>query len=58
MKAFMRHGGKIFMRNGGQDFEVFMKSVIDVVGKRTKSARGHFRHSGWVIEEFEDSCAA
>ena len=54
LKAFMRHEWKIFVRSGGQDFEEFLKLVISIVGKRIKSARGHFRHLGWVIKEFED----
>jgi len=48
----------MFIRNRGQDFEEFLKSAIVIVGRRMKSARGHFRHSGWVIEEVEDSPAA
>jgi transposase len=58
LKAFIRYGGKIFMRDGQQTFEEFLKSAIKIVGKRMKSARGHFRHSGWIIEEYKDSSAA
>jgi transposase len=57
LKAFIRYGGKIFMRDGQQTFEEFLRSAIVIVGKRSKTARGHFRNSGWVIEEFEDSSA-
>jgi DDE superfamily endonuclease len=58
LKAFIRHRGKMFMRNRGQDFKGFLKLVIIIVGRRIKSARGHCRHSRWVIKEVEDSPAA
>jgi transposase len=53
LKSFVRQAWKTYERNGGTDFEAFVKTAVEIVGRRGKSARGHFRHSGWVIEEFE-----
>jgi hypothetical protein len=37
--------------NPGQGFGAFLEWCVDMVGGKEKSAKGHFRHAGWTIEE-------
>ena len=51
LKAFMRQNWWIFENDPNQGFDNFLRGCVDVVGSRSKSARGHFRHAGVTIEE-------
>ena len=51
LKAFIKKNWKVYEQNPGPGFGVFLERCIDVVGRREESARGHFRHAGWTIEE-------
>jgi transposase len=51
LKAFIKCKRRLYEENPAQGFEVFLEWCIDCVGSRKQSARGHFRHSGWTIDE-------
>jgi transposase len=51
LKAFIKKSWKVYEQNPGPGFGVFREWCVDVVGRREESARGHFRHAGWTIEE-------
>jgi hypothetical protein len=53
MKAFIKKQWHQFENSPCQDFGVFLKWCISVVGGRDGSAKGHFRHSGVSVEEFK-----
>lgn len=55
---------KNFIKNPGpelselfKDFRAFLQACVDTVGRRKASARGHFRHAGVVIDEYEEYSA-
>ena len=50
LKAFIKQNWKIYEANIEQGFATFLKGCIEVVGKRRRSARGHFRHAGVTVE--------
>ena len=50
LKSFAKTNWRIFREHPQQGFATFLMGCIDVVGKRTNSARGHFRHAGVSIE--------
>lgn len=52
-KAFVKRMWPEYEKNPDQDFRAFLQSCMDVAGGDQKSARGHFRHAGWKIEEPE-----
>jgi transposase len=52
LKAFIKKHWQIYEDHPGQGFDTFLEWCIDVVGSNKRSARGHFRHAGWAIEEF------
>jgi transposase len=56
LKAFIKKNWKVYEENPGPGFGVFLEWCVDVVGRREESARGHFRHAGWTIEERETRC--
>lgn len=51
LKAFIKKSWKIYEQNPEPGFGVFLEWCVDVVGRGEESARGHFRHAGWTIEE-------
>lgn len=51
LKAFIKRRWLTYEENPGQGFTSFLEWCVDVVGAREKSAKGHFRHAGWNIEE-------
>lgn len=51
LKNFIKNPGPELSELSKQDFEAFLRSCVDIVGKRKMSARGHFRHSGLTIDE-------
>lgn len=53
LKAFIKKNWQAFEDNPDQGLGSFLEWCVDVVGSRESSARGHFRHAGWVIEEHE-----
>lgn len=54
LKAFFRRNWTEYESNPEQGFGNFLEKCINVVGGREQSARGHFRHAGVVIEEFNE----
>jgi hypothetical protein len=57
LKAFIKRSWSAYEEDTAQEFDMFLEWCIDQVGSRKRSARGHFRHSGWTIEELYDSSA-
>lgn len=51
LKAFIKRSWSTYEEDLAQSFNVFSEWCVDQVGSRAQSARGHFRHSGWTIEE-------
>lgn len=52
LTSFIKRNWSYFEADPDQDFDVFLTWCIDVVGARGKSAKCHFRHAGFKIEEF------
>lgn len=50
LKAFIKKNWGTFEESPEQGFDVFLEWCIDMVGSRTRSAHGHFRHAGLTIE--------
>ncbi|THC88362.1 hypothetical protein EYZ11_012193 [Aspergillus tanneri] len=51
LKAFIKRNWKVYEEDPEQGFDAFLEWCIDVVGARTQSAEGHFRHAGSTVEE-------
>jgi transposase len=51
LKAFVKRHWHKFLENPEQGFDAYLEWCIDVVGGNERSAKGHFRHAGWTIEE-------
>ena len=51
VKALMKRDWKYFEDDPEHDFGAFLEACVDIVGKNKKSAKGHFRHAGWIIDE-------
>ena len=51
LKAFIKRHWQIYEDDPEQGFNAFLEWCIDVVGGNKRSARGHFRHAGLIIEE-------
>jgi transposase len=51
LKAFIKKKWHEYEDNPHQDFKVFLEWCVGMVGSRKQSARGHFSHSGWSIDE-------
>jgi transposase len=51
LKAFIKKQWHEYEDNPHQDFKLFLEWCVGVVGSRKQSARGHFRHAGWSIDE-------
>jgi transposase len=52
-KGFVKKNWSKYEKNPDQEFGEFLQWCMDMVGGNQKSARGHFRHAGWNIEEPE-----
>jgi transposase len=53
LKAFIRRNWRFYEENPEQGFDTFLEWCVDVVGAREESAKGHFRHAGVTIEEYD-----
>ena len=53
LKGFIKKHFSEYTQNPDQDFGDFLQWCVNSVGGNRKSARGHFRHAGWKIEEPE-----
>jgi transposase len=53
LKAFIRRSWRFYEENPEQGFDTFLEWCVDVVGAREESAKGHFRHAGVTIEEYD-----
>jgi transposase len=51
LKNFIKRHWGIYEENPEQGFNIFLERCVDAVGSRKESARGHFRHTGWTIDE-------
>lgn len=52
LKAFIRRHWQKYEQSPEQGFHVFLERCIEAVGSREKSAIGHFRHAGVVVENY------
>ena len=50
-KAFIKRNWQAYEANPSQGFDDFLEWCIDMVGRKEKSAKGHFRQVGLTIEE-------
>jgi transposase len=55
LKAFIKKQWHEYEDNPRQDFRLFLEWCVSMVGGRRQSARGHFRHAGWSINEIDMS---
>jgi transposase len=53
LKAFIKRNWQFYEESPEQRFDAFLEWCVDVVGGREESAKGHFRHAGVTIEEFD-----
>ena len=53
LKAFIKRHWSLYEESPEQGFEPFLEWCLEVVGGKKKSARDHFRHAGWTINEPE-----
>lgn len=51
LKALVKKDFPIYEENPDQGFDTYLQWCVDRVGRNQNSARGHFRHAGWTIEE-------
>ena len=51
LKAFIKRHWRTFKDNPEQGFDVFLEWCINAVGSKRENAGGHFKHSGWTIDE-------
>lgn len=51
LKAFIKKNFFKYIENPTQGFGHFLQWCVDTVGSDCKSARGHFRHAGWKMQE-------
>jgi transposase len=51
LKAFCRRYWPIYRNMVGPDFRGFLQWCVEEVGSDKKSARGHFRHAGIILDE-------
>jgi transposase len=49
LKAFIRRNWRVH-QSSHEGFESFLEWCVEVVGERESSAKGHFRHSGVIVE--------
>jgi len=53
LKALIKKQWHEYEDNPHQDFKVFLEWCVGMVGGRKQSARDHFRHAGWSIDEID-----
>lgn len=53
LKAFTKKQWHKYEDNPHQDFKLFLEWCVSIVGGKKQSARGHFRHAGWSIDEVD-----
>jgi transposase len=53
LKAFVKRNWGLYEENPEQGFGSFLEWCVDSAGGRARNARGHFRHSGWTIDEID-----
>lgn len=51
LKTFIERHWRLYEDNPEQRIDVFLEWCVDAVEGRKQSARGHFRHAGWAIDE-------
>jgi hypothetical protein len=51
LKQFIKKRWNEYEGNPGQGFDSFLEWCVDVVGSRVRSAEGHFRRAGVLIEK-------
>ncbi len=51
LKTFIKRNWKTYEDDSAQGFNVFLEWCVGDMGGRERSAKGHFRHAGWTIEE-------
>jgi transposase len=51
LKRFVKRNWVMREENPDQDFSSYLQWCVDVVGAKGRSAKGHFRHSGLVVED-------
>jgi transposase len=51
LKAFIKRSWSTYEDDPAQEFNVFLEWCVDQVGSKEHSARGHFRHPEWTIDE-------
>ena len=51
LKAFIKRNWHVYEADPSQGFDNFLEWCIDMVGRKEKSAKGHFRHAGLTVEE-------
>lgn len=52
LKQFIKHRWYEYEENPGQGYDTFLEWCVGVVGSRTQSAEGHFRHAGVLVDEY------
>ena len=53
LKAFIKKRWHEYEESPHQDFKLFLEWCVSMVGGKKQSARGHFKHSGWSIDEID-----
>jgi transposase len=51
LKSFIKKQWDFYARNSELNFDTFLEWCVEQVGSRVEHARGHFRNSGWTIDE-------
>jgi hypothetical protein len=54
LKNFIKGPGPELSELFKKDFRAFLQACVDIVGRRKAGARGHFRHAGVAIDEYEE----
>jgi transposase len=53
LKAFIRKHWHLYQDLPYQDFGTYLEWCVDIVGSKGQSAKGHFRHAGLTVEDFD-----
>ena len=51
LKTFIKRNWVMYEGDTSQEFSAFLQWCVDVVGRKKKSAKGHFRHSGLIVKD-------
>jgi transposase len=54
LKGFIKRNWSNYAEDPGREFASFLERCIDQIGAREANPRGHFRHAGLTIEEWDD----